>query len=224
NANHLNIQQLSGTFNDLAVKGSEISGEVKKAMFTETSGFVLEELSAKFKYGETETLLQDLYLKTPNTLLQRNLKLQYTSIDELSANLGNVAVEANLPDTKIGFRDILWLTPDLKNTIPFNKYPNAVLSLSANVKGKVNDLLVQEFKLSGIGNLKVNVAGTIKNALDTDHLWLNLKINDLTANKQLITGLAPKNTTPETIEVDRKSTHLNSSHVKISYAVYCLNK
>ena len=201
NTNHLDIKQLSGTFNDLAVKGSEISGEVKKAVFTEASGFVLEELSAKFKYSETETFLQDLYLKTPNTLLQRSFKLQYTTIDDLSENLGNVAIEANLPDTKIGFKDILWLTPDLKNTIPFNKYPNAVLSLSANVKGKVNDLLLQEFKLSGLGNLNVNAAGTIKNALDTDNLWVNLKINDLTANKQLITGLAPKNTIPETIEI-----------------------
>src|SRR5690606_17701064 len=180
NANHLNIQQLSGTFNDLAVKGSEISGEVKKAMFTETSGFVLEELSAKFKYGETETLLQDLYLKTPNTLLQRNLKLKYTSIDELSANLGNVAVEANLPDTKIGFKDILWLTPDLQNTIPFTNSPNALLCLSANVIANVNDLLVQEFKFSGIGNLKVNAVCASKNALYTYHLWLNSKINDLT--------------------------------------------
>src|SRR5690606_42067811 len=29
---------------------------------------------------------------------------------------------------------------------------------------------------------------------------------------------------PETLERDRKSTRLNSSHVKISYAVFCLKK
>src|SRR5690606_23900833 len=102
---------------------------------------------------------------------------------------------------KIGFRDILWLAPDLKNTEPFNKYPNAVLNLSAEVRGTVNDLLVQEFKLSGLDNLNVNAFGTIKNAMDTDNLWVNLKINDITAGKRLITNLVPVNTIPESVEL-----------------------
>ncbi len=201
NANHLNLQKLNGKLSNVQLVGTNVSGELKDVTFVENSGFVLEELSTKFKYAETETFLEDLTLKTPNTFLQRNLKLQYKTIDDLSNNLGNVAIEANLPKNKIGFKDILWLAPNLKNTVPFNKYPNAVLNLSANVKGIVNDLLVQEFKLSGLGNLNVNAAGTIKNALDTDNLWLNLKINDLTANKQLITALAPKNTIPNSIEI-----------------------
>ena len=102
---------------------------------------------------------------------------------------------------KLVFKDILWLAPDLKNTVPFNNCPNAVLNLSANVKGKINNLLVQEFKLSGLGNLNVNAAGTVKNVLDTDNLWVNLKIKDLTANKKLITSITPKNTIPESIEI-----------------------
>jgi len=201
NADHLNIQKLNGKLTNVQLVETNVSGELKDVAFIENSGFVLEKLSTKFKYAETETFLEDLTLKTPQTFLQRSLKLQYNSIDDLSNNLGSVAIEANLPDNKIGFKDILWLAPNLKNTVPFNKYPNAVLNLSANVKGIVNDLLVQEFKLSGLGNLNVNAAGTIKNALDTDNLWMNLKINDLTANKQLITALAPKNSIPNTIEI-----------------------
>ncbi len=201
NANHLNLQKLNGKLSNVQLVGTNVSGEVKDVAFIENSGFVLEELSTKFKYAETETFLEDLTLKTPQTFLQRSLKLQYKSVDDLSNNFGNVAIEANLPQNKIGFKDILWLAPNLKNTVPFNKYPNVVLNLSANVKGIVNDLLVQEFKLSGLGNLNVNAAGTIKNALDTDNLWMNLKINDLTANKQLITALAPKNSIPNTIEI-----------------------
>ncbi len=145
NANHLNIAQLKGKVRSLELVGTNVTGEVKDLTFIEKSGFVLEELSTKFKYAETETLLENLTFKTPNTFLQRSLKLQYASIDDLSNNLGNVAIEANLPQNKIGFKDILWLAPNLKNTVPFNKYPNAVLNLTANVKGIVNDLLVQEF-------------------------------------------------------------------------------
>ena len=201
NANHLNIQNLKGKLNNLKMVDTAISGEAQNIALNETSGFTLENLSTKFKYAEKETVLENLNLKTPHTLLQRDLKLTYNSVDDFSKDLGNVGIEAYLPDTKIGFKDILWLAPNLKNTVPFNKYPNAVLNLSANVKGNVNDLLVQEFKLSGLGNLNVNAVGTIKNALDANNLWVNLKINDLTANKQLITNLAPKNSIPNTIEI-----------------------
>src|SRR5436305_5377223 len=37
-------------------------------------------------------------------------------------------------------------------------------------------------------------------------------------------GILPGNPTRAYVEVDRKSTRLNSSHVRISYAVFCLKK
>src|SRR5690554_2222816 len=199
--NHLNIKELNGKLKNLSMIDTDVSGEIKKLSFAENSGFVLNELSTKFKYASTETKLENLYLKTPYTELQRSLQLNYTSVDDFSNDLGNVGIEAKLPKTKIGFRDILWLAPDLKNTEPFNKYPNAVLNLSAEVRGTVNDLLVQEFKLSGLDNLNVNAFGTIKNAMDTDNLWVNLKINDITAGKRLINNLVPVNTIPESVEL-----------------------
>lgn len=202
--NHLNIKELNGQLKDFLMNDDDISGEIKKLSFVEKSGFLLNELSAKFKYAATETLLENLYLKTPHTELQRSLHLTYNSIDDFSNNLGNVGIEAKLPKTKIGFKDILWLSPDLKNTAPFNKYPNAVLNLSAEVRGKINDLLVQEFKLSGIDNLNVNAFGTIKSALDTDRLWVNLKIEDLTAGKKLIANMVPVNTIPTSIELPER--------------------
>lgn len=200
NADHLNVQKLNGKFEDLHYN-KNISGTLHNISFVENSGFTLNELSAKFRYAEKETVLEDLKLVTPNTFLQRNLRLRYNSLDDLSNRPGEVEIEAKLPDTKIGFKDILWLAPGLKNTVPFNKYPSAVLNLSADVKGKVNDLLIQEFKLSGLGNLRADATGTVKNAMNPDKLWLNLKINRLAADKKLITAIAPKNSIPQNIEI-----------------------
>src|SRR5690606_40645616 len=41
---------------------------------------------------------------------------------------------------------------------------------------------------------------------------------------QVAKAVAPGITTGELNRIDRKSTRLNSSHVKISYAVFCLKK
>src|SRR3989442_9364227 len=39
-----------------------------------------------------------------------------------------------------------------------------------------------------------------------------------------VAGLLPRVGAPDTRKKDRKSTRLNSSHVRISYAVFCLKK
>ncbi|HUH25076.1 MAG TPA: translocation/assembly module TamB domain-containing protein, partial [Flavobacterium sp.] len=201
NPNHINLANLNGKLSAIRLNGTDVSGELKDVRFIENSGFVLEQLSTKFGYSLKETYLKDLYLKTPNTELQRSLKLNYNTIDDFTNNLGNVVLELKLPKSKIGFKDILWLAPDLKNTAPFNKYPNAVLNVSAEVKGKVNDLLIQQFKVSGLENLKVNASGSIKNALDVKNLSFNLKVDEFKANKKLVENIVPKNTIPNSIEL-----------------------
>src|SRR5690349_24210299 len=64
-------------------------------------------------------------------------------------------------------------------------------------------------------------------AADTNLPALNL----ITAKRPLVIGhrgycqFAPENTLPSfKLAIDRKSTRLNSSHVEISYAVFCLKK
>src|SRR5690606_42097965 len=47
----------------------------------------------------------------------------------------------------------------------------------------------------------------------------------IVADAHLVTGhLVHERRSPEQGRIDRKSTRLNSSHVKISYAVFCLKK
>src|SRR5690606_3815273 len=60
-----------------------------------------------------------------------------------------------------------------------------------------------------LGNVKVTVFTGIKN---TEGIGLKNEFSELVSFEQLKPA------------IDRKSTHLNSSHVKISYAVFCLQK
>src|SRR2546426_7529173 len=54
-----------------------------------------------------------------------------------------------------------------------------------------------------------------------DHLW---RINRSEAEPLPVSGLAIGLRTVYTPQIDRKSTRLNSSHLVISYAVFCLKK
>ena len=95
-------------------------------------------------------IIEDLYLQTSKTVLRDEVILNYNSIEQLSANPGAVKIQANIRNSKVGFADILMLVPSLRNTAPFNKYPNAILNVNTRLKGTINDLNIQNLELSGL--------------------------------------------------------------------------
>lgn len=199
--NHLSFTKLNLGLEDFKMENGTFEGEVTKAEIQEKRGLHIQEFRTDFVYGEKQAYLKNLYLKTPKTLLRDQVVLNYNSIEQLSANPGAVNVILNLRDSKIGFADILNLAPDLRNTTPFNKYPNAILNVDARAKGTLNDLLVQNFELSGLDKLKVLASGTIKNAMNPDQLSYDLKIRELSTAAKTIFNLVPKGTIPSNISL-----------------------
>lgn len=199
--NHLNFSKLNLEVRDFKMQNNTFAGSVNSAEIQEARGLDVREFNTDFVYNEKEAYLKDLYLETSRTILRDEVILNYNSIEQLSSNLGAVKISANIKDSKVGFADILTLAPDLRNTAPFNKYPNAVLNVNANVKGNVNDLLINNLKVSGLDQLRVAATGRIKNATNPNNLYYDLKIEELSSSAKTIYNLVPKNTIPNNISL-----------------------
>ncbi len=199
--NHLNFSKMNMEVRSFKMENNSFAGTVNSAEIQEARGLDIQKFNTDFVYAEKEAYLKDLYLQTPKTLLRNEVILNYNSIDQLTSNLGAVKVSANIQDSKIGFSDILNLVPTLRNTVPFNKYPNAILNVNANVKGSVNDLLIQDLKVSGLDQLRVNASGRFKNAMNPEQLYYDLRIGEFSANAKTIFNLVPKNTIPSNISL-----------------------
>ncbi|WP_160136102.1 translocation/assembly module TamB [Chryseobacterium sp. c4a] len=199
--NHLNFSKMNVEVRSFKMENNTFAGTVNSAEIQEARGLNIQKFNTDFVYAEKEAYLKDLYLQTPKTVLRDEVILNYNSIDQLTSNLGAVKISANIKDSKIGFSDILNLVPTLKNTIPFNKYPNATLNINANVKGSVNDLLIQDLKVTGLDQLRVAASGRIKNAMNPDQLYYDLRIEEFSSNAKTIYNLVPKNTIPSTISL-----------------------
>lgn len=198
-ANHLNFSKLNLDVRDFKMENNGFAGSVKSAEIQEARGLDIQKFNTDFVYAEKEAYLKNLYLQTSKTILRDEVIVNYDSVEQLSSNLGAVKISANIKNSKIGFSDILNLVPSLRTTVPFNKYPNAVLSVNANAKGTVNDLLINELKLSGLDKLRVSASGRIKNAMNPDQLYYDLRIGEFSATAQTIFNLVPKNTIPSNI-------------------------
>lgn len=199
--NHLKINDLNLDLRDFKIQDDTFSGKVLNSKIQENKGLDILAFKTDFLYSPKEAFLKNLYLETPKTILRNEASLRYNSVEELSQNIGNVDVNLNLLKSKIAFSDILLLAPNLRGTPPFNRYPNAILSVNARAKGKINDLHIPYLHTSGLDDLKINLSGRIKNATQPEKLFYNLNIQEFTASKKVIHKIAPANAIPKNINL-----------------------
>lgn len=198
---HLKVQNLNLDAEKIAYNPQTISGKINALEVNEQSGMKIESLKTTFFYGQKSAYLKDLYLKTPQSTIRNEIIIGYRSIASLSKNPGALTVKANLNQSKIGFKDLLILAPELSNTNPFKDNPNAVVMLTTKISGKLSNLYVPNLQLSGIGNTKVNASGWVLGLPNTDKAYFNLNIQNLQSSAKDVYGFVPKNTIPSNIQL-----------------------
>ena len=197
--NHLNFTKMNLELRNFKMQNGTFAGTVNSAEIKEIRGLDIQKFNTDFVYEKQQAYLKDLYLQTSKTLLRDELVLNYNSIEKLSANPGTVKISANIQNSKVGFADILMLVPTLRNTAPFNKYPNAILNVNTRLRGTINDLTIQNLELSGLDQLKVNASGTVKNAMNPNNLYYDLNVREISSSAKTLFNLVPKNIIPSNI-------------------------
>jgi hypothetical protein len=198
---HLNLSNFNLNAEKLYYGNDTISGKINKLTVKDKSGLVIQSLKTDFFYGPKNAELTDLFLKTPQTLLQDKIKVTYTSLEAIKKDIGNIALDANLKDSKLGFKDILLFAPDLQKSNPFKSNPNAVLALNTHLSGKVKSLNIPQFEMSGLGTTKVSISGKITGLPDAQKAYYDLDIKNLSSTAKDILSFVPKGTIPTNIQL-----------------------
>jgi hypothetical protein len=197
----LDLTRINLKAEDFYYSTDSISGNINSFSMQEKSGLAVNSLQTKFLYSGNGAYLKNLYLETPHTVLQDKIQLGYESLETLENNLGEVSIEANLNNSKIGFNDILILAPDLRDTNPFKSNPNAVLKIDGEVSGKINDLEINSFEASGIGNTVIAINGHITGLPEAENAYYNLKIRNFQTTAKDISEFVPEGTIPDSIQL-----------------------
>jgi len=198
---HLDLSKFNFKAEKLYYANDTISGNIKTLTVNEKSGLQIQALKTDFFYGPKNAYLNNLYLKTPQTLVQDKIKAAYKSLESLQKDLGNLAVDANLKQSKIGFKDILLFVPDLQKTNPFKSNPNAILYVDSRINGKVKDLNISKFEMSGIGSTKVSLSGKIAGLPDAQKAYYDLNIKNISSTAKDINMFVPAGTIPKNIQL-----------------------
>lgn len=198
---HLHLQGFGGEISEFIFSADSTAGVLKDLRFEEKSGFDVKELSAGFAYTSRQAFLKDLLFVTPHSTLGNGLKLTYASPGELADNPGKAGIELNLTNSKLGFRDLLLLAPDLAQTAPFDKKPDGFVQGNARLTGTVDNLQIEKAEFTMPEATRMAVTGTIKGLPDTDKMALNLDVQEISASRADILALVPKGVLPDSLEL-----------------------
>jgi hypothetical protein len=196
---HMDIKNLNADITNLSYNPDTISGKVNSFTFSEKSGLVINKFHTSFFYGPKNAYLNDLYVETPQTVLQKQLQVTYPSIAALSTNLGALGINANLDGSHLGLKDVLLLIPTMSSSIPLS--PNEILKINGRVYGKVNDLHIPSLEITGLTNTHIKASANMRGLPDVKKASFDVTINDFTTSRADIVKLAPKGTIPSSVSI-----------------------
>ncbi|MGK7395569.1 MAG: translocation/assembly module TamB domain-containing protein [Candidatus Cyclobacteriaceae bacterium M3_2C_046] len=171
--NHLNIHDLDLVLDQVKYEGLDISARIEQFNFSEQSGFTLEKFTAGLSIDSTQARLEDLDLVTGHSHLQRLMEIQYQSFETLGENIGDIGLNLDLNDTRIGVQDILYFAPDMANMPPFEGNTLMSIKLNTRLTGQVSDLSIHNLRISTLGNTILSTNGFVKGLPQTDDLYLD---------------------------------------------------
>jgi translocation and assembly module TamB len=197
--NHLKFTDLVLNVENLRYSENSTTGRINQLAGREQSGFRIDSATADVVFDSVQTRLTNLDLITPHTRIRQTLGMRYKSLDALAdtRQLPNLGIEGDLRNVRLGFRDILYLAPDLAGTPPFTTGPNQSVLLSGRVSGRVGDMRIQGLEFVGFRNTIVKASGRIQGLPETDRrLYTDLRIQQFSTSEADIRMLAPKGTIP----------------------------
>ena len=203
--NHLHFTDLVLNARALSYSENRTTGKVNNLAGREQSGFRIDKWRADVVYDSVQIRLDSLDLVTPHTRIRRTLAIGYESLAALgnTKNLPNLKIEGDLRNVRLGFRDILYLAPDLAGTPPFNTGPNQSVLLNGQVAGRVGDFTVRNLEFVGLRSTVLRARrGRIQGLPNVDsRLYADLDIQQFSTTEADIRSLAPKGSIPNNISI-----------------------
>ncbi|MBA2249921.1 MAG: hypothetical protein H0W12_06975, partial [Chitinophagaceae bacterium] len=192
---HLDLKEANFKAQNLFYNSDTMAAVIKSASLKEKSGFVLEDLNVDFLFDDNETALQNLYIKTPGTVLRRSAIIRYPSLDKLIANPMIANLDLDIVSSRVLVKDLLIFAPQLRSQPSFSN-PSQTLMLNGRIKGPISNLHFYDLRLQGIGETTLFFSGSVSGLPDPNKFSADLDINYLKTTKRDILSFLPKNSLP----------------------------
>lgn len=207
-AAHLKVYDLTANIEDFVIFGDSIRADIEKLTFREQSGFYLTDLNAVMIFGKKQLSLNNLQLKTPESILKSQLTLNYENKEDINDFVNKVNLRTSLEEAKISLTDIAYFVPDLTG-IKRN------IELSGDVRGTVAQLKGRNIEINYGDNTTFKGNISLTGLPDIHETFIDLVVEDFTTSKNdLNTIPLPPFSPGNTLQVHENVASLGIIHFK----------
>ncbi|MEO7523462.1 MAG: hypothetical protein ABIT58_05170, partial [Ferruginibacter sp.] len=147
---------------------------IDQLTFADKSGFRLDSTHLDLLFTDKQLSVKDLYVKTPNTLIQRSVEVTYDSLKAITTAPQNSRVDIALTKSVIAFNDLFMVAPMLKKTL--GGFANQYLNINTELHGTLQKLELPYFQVSGFSGSSLDAKGTLYNITDTNKFAFDIYI------------------------------------------------
>ena len=198
---HLSFKGINVQANAISYTANKTKADIIQLGLKERSGFAVRTFRTKLLFDSVETILSDFDINTGNTHISKYIDLHYLSLSQLSGDLAKVAIRAEIPESIIGFKDIMYFAPSLSQLAPFLKDPDGAARIAGRIDGSIGNLSLDNITAAAGKSTLLQINGNIKNLPDIDKAIFDLKIPQFQTISYDIAYFSPPNTIPSNIHI-----------------------
>ncbi len=211
-AAHINAKNIKANAENVFYSADSTTGIINQFAFTEQSDFVLDTTHAKILYSNKGITATELFIKTPQSVLQNSLQFQYDDIAQILTNPKNTTLSAILKNTTIAVNDIYILMPSVKKYLPENNFKNNLININSVISGNLEQINIPSFELKGLSGSSVNTKAILYNVTDSVKLAYDITVFNTHILKNDLLKFLPDNNYVGELPADLiLSTHVNGN-------------
>lgn len=191
---HIWLKDFNVEAKQIVLAGSEIKCDLQNLTFTDHSGFQVREFRTQLDLRNKGVDINKLFLQTGNSRFEIDAKVTYPSLANIGNELSKLRFNANINNTSIGIRDLLYFNPALKDSLPVDLKTNSKIKIDAVARGSVADINIGHLDLSAFDNTVLKTRGRITGLPDTKQLRLDITLDKLYTTHQDIKAILPDTT------------------------------
>ena len=173
---HIGLKNIRVNAGNILYSPDSIAANINQLAFADKSGFSIDTTHADIRYSNKGIEASNLYIKTPQSVIQNALLVKYDDIKKIATAPQNTSVHLQLKNTVVAINDLYMVAPFVKKYLPEQQFKNKLINLSATANGTLKELHIPLLQLSGLDGTKINANAILYNVTDTNKLAYDITI------------------------------------------------
>ncbi len=180
---HIALSPLTLHADNTFYTADSISTFVTQLKLRDQSGFTLDTLHASVVYTNHQVTANELYVKTPQTIIKNKIQLYFDDIKTLTQNPEKSIVNIDLDNSIIALNDVYTLAPQLKKSLAPEKFRNQLLNVNTQITGTLQRLSIPTLQLTGLQGSAINAKAILLNVTDPKKMMFDVTLMPSTISK-----------------------------------------